>query len=1338
MTAPELKPRRRIFRKILLTLLVVFVLAAGALTWYVNTESFHEMVHRRLVSALEQMTGGRADLGKFTVVPFRFRVEAYDLTIHGTESSAEVPYAHVDRMVAEIKIISLFEREYGFSSLALDHPVIHIIVYPDGTTNQPRPKIMRVSEKTPIEEFFSISISRLQVSRGELLWSDQRVPLDFSANDLSAQLEYAFFTRRYQGHVRLTKLDSKILDLRPFSSLLETQFVLGNNGVDVKSLQWSSGRSRVDASGRLDNFREPKFTGTYNVRLDLAEAGSILRQRELRAGIVELGGKGEYSLRDFQAGGKVLLKDLEWRDDAIAVRNVTLSSNYDLSPGILKLSDLEARLLGGTANGDLQVENWLQPSSNGRAGKHTSNAEKGSLRLRLKNFAMSSLAAALSTRRMPLDRLRLAGSASGTLEARWVGNPKKADATFTLDVAPPPSVSGDQVPLTANASGTYRGSRDELEISDLNAATRATQLHAVGTLSSRAALRFSAATTDLAELQPILTAFHGPQLPLKLNGRATFNGTARGRVSDLTILGRLEINDFESTLSASDHSRQRNVHWDSLVADVQLSPHQVAARNAVLRHGETMVAFDVSAMLRSGQFSDTSPFTAHVLIRKADVVEIQALTNYQYPVSGTLDLSLNAAGTRAAPHGEGHFQLTNGSLYGQSISQFASDLRLSDGEAQLNNILLTYRDAQVTGAASYNRETRAFRLNITGSKFDLAHFPELQKARMNIAGRMDFTAQGSGTLDAPVINAKVQIHDLTFDQERAGDFSINAVTHGAELQLIGRSQFEKAELNIDGIVHLRNDWPADLALRFDHLDVDSLLRAYLQNRVTGHSTAAGGLRLTGPLRRPRELTVNGDLSYLFVNVENITAQNEGPVRFSVANQVVKLDQLHLLGENTDIAAQGTVQLSGDRELDLRANGRLNLKLLEGFSPEITSSGSVTVAVTVAGTYANPIPTGRIEVADSSIASSNLPNGLSNMNGTLVFNQDRLQIQSLSARVGGGAINLAGYITYTPHLNFNITASANDVRLRPAGISAMANADLRLVGSKNDATLTGDVTVTKFNLTPGFDFARYLQSAKQTTSPQVNSLLDKVRLDVHVITTPELQMQSSLAKISGEADLHLRGTPVNPTVLGRVDTNEGDVYFNGTKYSLERGSITFLGPSGIKPVLDLQATTHVRDYDVTLGVSGTPDKLSFTYRSEPPLPPSDVVALLALGRTQSESATLAGSSQSAFSQEASNVILSQALNATLSSRAQRLFGISRIKVDPQGLNTETSPTRQGPAVTIEQQVSNNITLSYSTEVAQASQQIIQGEYNVTRNISIRAVRDQNGVVSFDVRLRQRRK
>ena len=45
---------------------------------------------------------------------------------------------------------------------------------------------------------------------------------------------------------------------------------------------------------------------------------------------------------------------------------------------------------------------------------------------------------------------------------------------------------------------------------------------------------------------------------------------------------------------------------------------------------------------------------------------------------------------------------------------------------------------------------------------------------------------------------------------------------------------------------------------------------------------------------------------------------------------------------------------------------------------------------------------------------------------------------------------------------------------------------------------------------------------------------------------------------------------------------------------------------------------------------------------------------------------------------------------------------------------------------------------ASENPQASQQIIQLEYNLTRNVSIVAVRDQHGVVSFDLRVRRRKK
>jgi translocation and assembly module TamB len=219
------------------------------------------------------------------------------------------------------------------------------------------------------------------------------------------------------------------------------------------------------------------------------------------------------------------------------------------------------------------------------------------------------------------------------------------------------------------------------------------------------------------------------------------------------------------------------------------------------------------------------------------------------------------------------------------------------------------------------------------------------------------------------------------------------------------------------------------------------------------------------------------------------------------------------------------------------------------------------------------------------------------------------------------------------------------------------------------------------------------------------------------------------------DLRLRGTPVAPVVLGRVNIVEGEVSFNGTKYRVERGDITFTNPVRIEPVLDIQATTTVRSYDVTLGFHGPTSKLSTTYRSDPPLATADIVSLLAFGRTREETAQQSSNNQN-LPETASYAILNQALNAAVSSRMQKIFGVSRIKIDPQAGGVEN--TTAGPTVTIEKQMANNLTITYISNISRANYQTIQMEYNVNRNVSIVATRDWNGVVSFDVKIRQRRK
>ncbi len=119
----------------------------------------------------------------------------------------------------------------------------------------------------------------------------------------------------------------------------------------------------------------------------------------------------------------------------------------------------------------------------------------------------------------------------------------------------------------------------------------------------------------------------------------------------------------------------------------------------------------------------------------------------------------------------------------------------------------------------------------------------------------------------------------------------------------------------------------------------------------------------------------------------------------------------------------------------------------------------------------------------------------------------------------------------------------------------------------------------------------------------------------------MSFQNAFAKLAGDVDLSVRGTVASPSLLGRVSITEGSAMIAGTRYDLERGDITFTNPVRIEPIIDLSATAHVEDYDISLGLNGSLQKLSVSYRSDPPLPEADVVSLLALGHTAKPAASL---------------------------------------------------------------------------------------------------------------------
>ena len=1366
MTEPAARPRRW-WRYLLITAGVGLVALLAGL-WYTTTASFQTYVRRRMISEVERITGGRAEIGSFHIVPFHLQVEVRNITVHGKESADEVPLAHADSLLAQLKVISFLRTEFGFYSVTLDHPVVHIAIAPDGTTNIPAPRETRsASGNNPIEQLFALSIDHLTMRNGELLWADRKIPLDLAVHDTASRMDYSFLRGRYESHLSLGKVDSGFEDLRPFAWSATVEFSLGTTFADVKSLTWNSGRSSLQGSGRISDFRNPRLDGSYDARVDLEEAAAIARRHDLREGVAEFKGSGRWSLNEFTTSGAVALRDIGWQDDRIAIKKASATSDYSITDDQIKLSKLQGKVLGGSFAGDAQVDNWLRSiplPAPGRVRKGAENlpvisatrpparkgektkspgVQSGTVRIRLRDVSAGEMAQALDVPAHKLGRFHPVGSATGTVDAFWKGWYKDAEVGFAIDVTPPLHPAAGELPLTAHVQGKYRAGSDWLELAQFNLSTPASRVQASGTLAGSSTLHVSMTTSNLEEWRPLVAALGGPaKLPFRVDGSATFNGVAGGTFSAPTLAGTLAAEDFDFTMPATSRTAEQQVHWDSLAANIQFSTHDLAFRGGTLRRGDTSADFDVSAILQDGQFTENSPYTAHVNLHHVDVVSTAALAGFEYPVAGTADVSLQIAGTRAHPQAQGHIHAADASIYGESIEMFDADLRIAGSETALNNIRLTHEDAEVSGSAAYTPATRGFRLDLSGKNFDVAHIRQIHLNSLPIEGRADFTLQGSGTLDAPEINAAVHVRDLTLDHELEGGLDLEAATKGGEMHLSGHSEFPHGTLTVEGSVAMRGDYPANINARTDHLDLDALWRAYLGGQLTGHSEVSGTLNMQGPLRYPRQWKLNGSATDLAIEVEYAKLHNQDPVRFTYADQTAHIESSHLVGEGTDVVGHGSIRFTGERELDLAADGQIDLKLLGSMVPDLTASGLTTIHMTLGGTLSDPRPQGTIEIKNGIANYAGLPSGLSEMNGSLTFTRDRIHIDQLTARTGGGTLDLKGDATnYNGQLNFNLTAVGKEVRLRyPPGVSSTATAELHWVGNRSSSTISGDILVTKLAVTPGFDFGSYLERSRQAAAiTPANSPLYNVKLDVAVSTAPELQMKTAVARLSGDADLRLRGSVARPSVLGRADILEGDATFNGIKFRLERGDITFANPVAIEPQVNLQATTHVRNYDLDITVTGTPDRLTVNYRSEPPLPKSDIIALLALGRTSEESEQLQQQSgQGLFNDEATALIISQAINSTVSSRMQKLFGVSRIKIDPQGLTTETNPTARGPQVTIEQQFANNISLSYSTNVSQSSQQIIQGEYYVNRNISIVGTRDQNGVVSFDVRVRRRRK
>lgn len=209
---------------------------------------------------------------------------------------------------------------------------------------------------------------------------------------------------------------------------------------------------------------------------------------------------------------------------------------------------------------------------------------------------------------------------------------------------------------------------------------------------------------------------------------------------------------------------------------------------------------------------------------------------------------------------------------------------------------------------------------------------------------------------------------------------------------------------------------------------------------------------------------------------------------------------------------------------------------------------------------------------------------------------------------------------------------------------------------------------------------------------------------------------------------MRGTAAQPVVLGRINLTGGDLIFKGNRYKLEGGTVDFVNPNRTQPSLNVSLTTSIQQYNIAMRFEGPVEHLRTSYTSDPALPPSDIISLIAFGKTDEASAANPNP-PGALGAES---LVASGITGQLTNRVEKIAGISHLSIDPTLGGNETKP---GATVTIQQRVTSKIFVTFSTDVTSTQAQTVQIEYQKTPRVSFSGTRDQNGGFAVDARFKK---
>jgi translocation and assembly module TamB len=1288
-------------------------------------------LHRYLLGVAQREAttamGVPVTLENFRVNVPALRVDLYGLTVDGTAPHRTPPLLQVSHVEASIRIVSIFRLKWYLNRLDVDHPAVWIVEDEHGKSNLP---VLQGDSGKSNVNLFSLAIRHAVIDSGKLYFNDRVHDINADLAQLELQAGYNSREDAYNGGLIYRNGSIQIGELQAVPHSLEASFSLKPGAFFLNRGMLTSGKSKIVIAGSVQNFSQPSVRARYDITIDGGEVRQVLHSQWAPSGIIETSGSVNYDpvpgksfLELIAVNGTASSRALDLTTEQANVHVKDLKVDYSAAEGRLTFDRLRADLLGGeiTAQGAEKV-----------VGSHRG----GNLHTRLQGISLQNAEATLlSDSPRPVS---LSGRLNATTVASWGPTlndlTAKVDATISGSLTRRAAMSGQSaqtgsmipahanLPISGEVHGTYFRKNGWLELSNTFFQTPATKLVVNGVAGKASSLAVRLQTSDIHELATLgsLFAKRGSARSLDssgLAGQGSFQGRISGEITAPQIAGSLEATNVSVNGGG----------WRSFHANVALGPSFMRIENAYLApETQGSIHLSASTTLNHWSFHKDNPIKARLTAARIKLTDLAQVAKQAVPVSGVVNVALDLRGNLERPEGSGKIKLTDTIAYRQPIRSATVTLSAVRGEVS-GDIAIDIAGGRVMAHATVNPDQRTYEGQVSSAGIHLERLEFLKASNTPAHGILMLNVKGNGSFDNPEMEGEVKISKASVEGQAFSEI-------GAQVKLANRvvnasilSVVDHAQLEGHATVGLTGNYPANVTLDTGTLPLQPLLALYapeIADETTGQTQIH--LEVHGPLKDWRALTGEVTIPVLTVSYKKMASMaTSGPIHIDYQGGSVHIQPVTIHGTDTNLQVQGAIPVRKNAPLSLQIKGGVNLQVAQLFNPELRSSGMAQIDIH-SGSALNGGLAGQINLTGASLSYGNVPVGLSNGNGVLTLNGDRIDITEFNGSIGGGSVTAQGGVTLRPKLGFDLGMTATNVRMiYPQGMWENVEANLRLAGSTERALMGGTVGISDISFTPAFDMTSMLgQLSTSVTAPTSPGFTQNLFLNIAVHSTSVLSPASRTMSVAGTAALTIRGTAAHPALIGRVNLTGGSMIFNGDRFVLTGGTVQFVDPNEIRPVLNLALTTTIQQYDIDLRFTGPTDQLRTEFTSNPSLPRADVISLLAFGTTtEAQAANPTPANQAAESMIASGV------SSQVTSRISKIAGISQLSISPV-LTSGTAAGPPGAVITIRQQITGNLFITYSTNVASTQDQTFQGQYRLSPRVSVSATRDPNGGFAVD--------